>query len=207
MEDRGFRPRLVERPFDEYTHRRPAEPFLGLCGFDGRGPHHLLDTAGFGVVVECGLGGRSDNFDGLQMHTLPAAGRTCRQMWPESEHGEARNRAERLASRNEFYQAVGKAVRCGHVELAGLSVAVPFVGAVAGSLVLAEALRMLHDGERYEAIDLRLSSPGGVRVRRVEGGYRGSRQPGLAFQEIRAAYHTQAVHYVHGVDKRDEPGP
>ena len=207
LEDRGFRPRLVERAFDEGTRRRPAEPLLGLCGFDGRGPRHLLDEAGFGVVVECGLGGRADNFDGLQMHTLPAAGRTCRQMWPEGEDDEARNRAERLARRNEFYQAVGEAVRCGHVELAGLSVAVPFVGAVAGSLVLAEALRMLHDGERYESIDVQLSSPDAVPARRVEGGYRGSRQPGLAFQQIGAAFHTQAVHYAHTVEKRDQAAP
>ncbi len=183
LEDRGFRPRLVERAFDAGTRRHEGEPLLGLCGFDGRGPRHLLDEAGFEATVECGLGGDASNFDAMLLHTLPAPGRTSRQMWPEVPAGEGRDRAERLASRRRFYREVGEVRRCGHVELAGLSVAVPFVGAVAGSLVLAEALRMLHDGERFEAIDMRLSSPDGIAARSVAGGYRAGSQPRLPFQK------------------------
>ncbi len=182
LEDRRFCPRLVERAFDERTQCRPAEPLLGLCGFDGRGPRNLLDAAGFEVVVECGLGGRCDNFDALLMHTLPIPGRSCPQIWPPGQAGAERTRAEQLANRTRFYQEMGTLARCAHVELAGLSVAVPFVGAVAASLVVAETLRMLHDGERYEVIDLRLSSAGGHMARRASSSYAGSGQPRLSFQ-------------------------
>ena len=41
------------------------------------------------------------------------------------------------------------------------------LAAIAASLVMAEVLRMLHEGERYDAIDLRLSSPAGVRAGRA----------------------------------------
>lgn len=185
LEGRGFRPRLVERAFDEGTRPRSGEPPLGLCGFDGQGPRHLLDASGFEAVVECGLGGTASNFDALLMHTLPFQGRPCRQMWPEGEDGGDRKRAEQLAERNRFYRTVGETLRCGHVELAGLSVAVPFVGSVAGSLVLAETLRMLHDGERCDAIDLRLASPARIKATLLEGGYRGRRQPRLGFQAVK----------------------
>lgn len=44
----------------------------------------------------------------------------------------------------------------GRRELAGKSVAVPFVGAIAGTLVTAEILRLLHGGQRYTDIKLTL---------------------------------------------------
>ncbi|HYL95205.1 MAG TPA: hypothetical protein VET69_05295, partial [Terriglobales bacterium] len=48
---------------------------------------------------------------------------------------------------------------CGRAELAGKSVAVPFVGATAGALVTAEILRLLHGGPRYTDIKLTLGDP------------------------------------------------
>ena len=43
--------------------------------------------------------------------------------------------------------------RCGLTELAGRSVGVPFVGAAASSLVIAETLRMVNGGDSIEVID------------------------------------------------------
>jgi hypothetical protein len=186
LEARGFRPGRMDRPFDSRTVRHRNEPKLGLCGFDGKGPRHLLDDAGFQIVVECGLGGTFANFDGLLLHTLPVSGRPAREIWSERE-GSDEGRAAKLAGRNRFYRQVADTMKCGHVELAGLSVAVPFVGAVAGSLVMAETLRMLHGGERYEAIDLKLASPSGIEARRAPKGYQGSGQPGLSFQQSKVA--------------------
>ena len=48
---------------------------------------------------------------------------------------------------------------CGRVELAGKSVAVPFVGAIATTLALAEVLRLLHEGPVYTDIKIALSDP------------------------------------------------
>jgi len=186
LEARGFRPRRFDRPFDATTRRHPKEPILALCGFDGKGPRHLLDDAGFGVIVECGLGGKASNFDAILLHTLPISDRPAHTIWEEGE-GINRSQVATLVERNKFYRRVAETARCGHVELAGTSVAVPFVGAVAGSLVVAATLRMLHDGERYESIDLSLSCPDELKARRTPCNDRRLREPGVSFQVVLAS--------------------
>ncbi len=71
---------------------------------------------------------------------------------------------------------------CGQVELAGRSVAVPFVGATAASLVLAEALRMRQEGSRCGSLRLQLSAPQHGAARPVAGGYTGDNEPNIAYQ-------------------------
>jgi hypothetical protein len=183
LERLGFQPCLVERPFDEGTRRYPHEPSLALCGFDGRGPRHLLDGAGFGYVIDSGLGGTADDFDCLDFHTLGNPSLPASEIWPLSaaETGSALAEAEVL--KNPYYRSVRDQTGCGHMQLAGVSVAVPFVGAVAASLVLAEPLRLFHGGERYEHMRLRLACLERRHVRVVPDGYRGRLSPRIAFQE------------------------
>ncbi len=178
----GFDPAIVDRPFDESVMRLDTEPELALCGFDGQGPRHLLESAGFERIVECGLGGTYQDFDDIVVHPLPQPGRSARDLWSEIVPGTAV--AERLARSRRLYRAVEQADGCGQVALAERSVAVPFVGAVASSLVLAETLRMLHDGERYASVSLQLSDPSRVSARLVEGGYRGKELPRIGHAEV-----------------------
>lgn len=63
---------------------------------------------------------------------------------------------QRLASKNPAYSQLSSD-ECGRAELAGKSIAVPFVGAAAATLILAEAIRLLHDGPAYTDIKLVLS--------------------------------------------------
>lgn len=176
----GFDPAVVDRAFDGRTVRGEDEPELALCGFDGRGPRHLLDDAGFERVVECGLGGTHRDFDDFVVHSLPHPRRHSCELW--AAHGVESAMAERLAGTRRVYQDVARTRRCGHVALAERSVAVPFVGAVASSFVLAETLRMLNGGERFLSVGLQLSSPDSLSARQVQGGYgRGSR-PRLSYQ-------------------------
>jgi hypothetical protein len=49
---------------------------------------------------------------------------------------------------------------CGRVAFAGKSIAVPFVGMTAATLVVAEALRVLHGGPAYGQLKFRLATPG-----------------------------------------------
>ena len=161
LEDRGFRTRLVERPFDSNFRCRSgppqAEPRLSLCGFDSNPARRDLATAGFARVMESGLGGTKDNFDTVSFHTLPNP-RAAAELWPDlTPEQEARQRQnwERLARQNPTYGQLAKD-ECGRAELAGKSVAVPFVGATAATLVLAEAIRLLHDGPAYTDIKLAL---------------------------------------------------
>ncbi len=184
LERLGFRPAVVDRPFDAHTIRGLSEPRTAVCGFDGTGPRHLLDDAGFSTVIECGLGGASHNFDAISVHRLPDPERAASTIWPPADPELSRELTERLANDNPVYRRLGEALRCGHVELAGKAVAVPFVGALAASLVIAETLRPLHGGVAFRQIDVHLERPGDVKTHRAaEANCRVARR--VTFQELR----------------------
>jgi len=165
MEERGFRTRLVERPFDSNfrcrTEPLQTAPGLALCGFDSNPARRDLATAGFARVMESGLGGDKDNFETISFHTLPNP-RTAEELWPDltpAQETRRREKLERLARENPAYAQLAND-ECGRAELAGKSVAVPFVGATAATIVLAESIRLLHDGPAYTDIKLALTDFG-----------------------------------------------
>lgn len=162
LERRGFRTRLIERAFDSNFRCRTAqpqiEPRIALCGFDSNAARRDLATANFLRVMEGGLGGTKDNFDTISLHTLPNP-RPAGQLWPELGQEEQTRQQEyldRVARENPAYAELGEDV-CGRAELAGKSIAVPFVGATAATLVLAEVLRLLHGGRAYTDMKMALS--------------------------------------------------
>lgn len=179
LEPLGFKTRLVERHFDSSFRCGESEPRLALCGFDRNAVRHSLATAGFDRVIECGLGSTAENFDTINLHTLPNS-RSTADMWPpESELDET---AKRVAETNAAYRDLDDD-ECGRIQLAGKAVAVPFVGAVAGSLVLSEVLRLLHGGPAYPQLKLRLATPSGRAIwegRRYGGSELGSISYGRA---------------------------
>jgi hypothetical protein len=87
LEARGIETRIIERPFDELTKRSGEEPFVALCGFDNVKSRSLLEGAGFDLVVECGLGGDTENFDDVLLHTFPDASQKAREIWSEKAVG------------------------------------------------------------------------------------------------------------------------
>ncbi|HTQ40234.1 MAG TPA: hypothetical protein VMJ32_14500 [Pirellulales bacterium] len=153
---RGFSPKLLERPFQKGCQVVGSDPGLGLCGFDGKGPREALDQVGFQFVTEAGLGGRSDNFDAISIHSFPNGQKAATKFWPSSA---SPSMDESAILENVFYRSVAAHDGCGHMQLASVSAAVPFVGAVAATIVLAEPLRILHGGKRYDSVDVRLESP------------------------------------------------
>jgi hypothetical protein len=162
LEARRFRTRMIERPFDADFRRRKTrpqiEPPLALCGFDSNPARRMLPGAAFAHVVDSGLGGTKHNFETISFHTLPNP-RTAEELWPNlspEEQETQRRELERIAEENPAYEALGDDV-CGRADLAGKSVAVPFVGVAAATLVLAEVIRLLHDGPAYSDIKLSLS--------------------------------------------------
>ena len=159
LERRGFRTRLFERRFDKHFRCQHDEPRLALCGFDSNPPRRDLDAVDFARVIESGLGGTSNNFDTVSLHTLPNS-RCVNELWPDlSEEEEKRRDAYQnsVAQENEAYACSGLD-ECGRFEFAGKSIAVPFVGAVAGCFVVAEALRLSHVGPAYSDMRLRLGT-------------------------------------------------
>jgi hypothetical protein len=183
LERRGFQTAIVERRFDSQFRCREDEPRLALCGFDSNPARRDLVTARFLRVVESGLGGTADNFDTISLHGLPNP-RKAEQLWPDltaEEIAMQEKLRERLARENPAYRALGHD-ECGRSQLAGKSVAVPFVGAAAATLVLSEVIRLLHGGPAYTDMKLALSAPGG-RYARTIGDYGAKDLAGLNYCE------------------------
>jgi len=136
LEKRGFQTKLIERPFDGNFRRRSDEPGLVLCGFDSNPARRDLGTAQFLRVVESGLGGTANNFDTISLHTYPNP-RHASELWPDFSPAEISRREahqERVARENPAYARIG-GDECGRFDLAGKSIAVPFVGATAATLL------------------------------------------------------------------------
>jgi hypothetical protein len=187
----GFqRARLIERRFDATFRRQDDEPALALCGFDSNPARRDLLNAGFLRTIESGLGGTANNFDTISFHTLPNP-RKVEELWPDLSKEEAEKIAaeqERVARDNPGYQKLGRDT-CGRRDLAGKSVAVPFVGTAAASLVIAEAVKLLHDGPAYHGIKVSLGDPAKRSTCR-NGSYTAQDTAGLTFVEKRSVIST-----------------
>lgn len=181
LDRRRFRTRLVERRFDATFRLQDDEPALALCGFDSNPARRNLSEAQFRRVIDSGLGGMANNFDTISFHVLPNP-RTPDELWPDlSNEEEAKLVAhqERVARENPGYLQLG-GDDCGRRDHAGKSVAVPFVGTSAASLVVAEAVRLLHEGPAYLDIKLGLGDPS-KRFARRNGTYSAQDAAGLTF--------------------------
>jgi hypothetical protein len=152
VEQRGFKTKITERRFDSNTKRSGEEPFIALCGFDNAEARSLLENAGFDLVVECGLGSDTDQFDQILMHTFPESSRKPSELWASSQT------AEFTKTKSIFLEAFHAKEDCGILAetLAQKAISSSFVGAVASTLVIGEVLRGLHGGNRYELIKTHL---------------------------------------------------
>jgi hypothetical protein len=187
----GFNTRLLERQFDEHFRKQDAkpgkfegEPALAFCGFDSNAARRHIETAGFGQVIESGLGGKMGNFDTISLHTYPNA-RSAIELWPDLDPKEVEREIqlqEKMARENSGYKYLSKN-ECGRAELAGKSIAVPFVGVTAATLVVAEALRTLHGGPEYGQLKFRLATPATCHVIYL-GEYGPEKSAGIPFVTI-----------------------
>ncbi len=150
-ERRGFKTTIVERRFGANFRVSADEPTLALCGVDNALARSALEDVGFGRVIEAGLGGGIQDFLGFRTHTFPGA-RNAHDLWvadPESpEHRLDLPGYKNLASNGLD--------RCGLTQLAGRTVGAPFVGAIAATLVVAEALRIANGAHCYDIVDAHL---------------------------------------------------
>jgi hypothetical protein len=96
----GSHTRLLEQQFDEHFRKQDArpgkfegEPALAFCGFDSNAARSHIETAGFGQVVESGLGGKTGNFDTISLHTYPNA-RPAIELWPDIDPEEVKREIE-----------------------------------------------------------------------------------------------------------------
>lgn len=153
-EARGFRTKIVERDFAPDFTVSPKEPRVALVGVDNSLARQGVEDVGFDRVIEAGLGRGPQDFLGITMHTFPAS-KTAREVWSDIEPEDAH-------LTQPAYRALLERTgdRCGTVRLAGRSIGAPFVGAVAGSLVVAELLRLTTGAHRHEMVSCHLRDLG-----------------------------------------------
>ena len=172
LEARGFETFIEERRFGELTRRSPEEPSVALCGVDNALARSVLEDAGFSTIIEAGLGAGPEAFRSIAMHTFPGM-RSAKDLWSRQVGGSS-NSFENMPA----YQSLKDAGMdsCGLTQLASRTVGVPFVGVIAGSLVISELLRRLHGGTPLEfatgsVLALEDIEVGSSAKRTYDGGY------------------------------------
>ena len=142
-EGRGFRTVLEERSFGSWSRRGPSDPTVALCGVDNALARAALEDAGFGLVVETGLGAGPQSFKNFSLHTFPSTFKASR-LWSGVTQKQLPQTPAYTPSKLPGLDA------CGITQLALRTIGVPFVGLLAGLLGVSEILRRLHGGLALE---------------------------------------------------------
>lgn len=171
LEELGFGTRLVERAYDAdfhpVAHANPArnEPTIALAGFDDVEPRRQLGDAGFSHIIDAGLGAGPVEYLDVVVQSFPSP------QDPKSAFAEGVRRRRRLTdayeaeiARQTAAGASETGARCGMLDIAGVTVGAAFVGAFASTLVLADILRLLHDGVPYSVTAVDLRDPSAIRA-------------------------------------------
>lgn len=153
LEAAGFSTDLVERRFGPHHKLAVDEPTTALFGVDNVAARRDLDSAGFALVVEAGLGSGFSDFRNIRTHTFPGP-RAPSEIWP-AEAG-----VQTAIVLNDTYRKLAEKHDdlCGMTQLASRAVATPFVGALAAALVLSEVIRPLHGGPVHPTVDLQMKN-------------------------------------------------
>jgi hypothetical protein len=153
LEAAGFTTALVERRFGAAHQVMGDEPTTALFGVDNVTARRDLDTAGFSLVVETGLGSGYRDFRNIRLHAFPGP-RQPSAIWS------AESTAQAAVELNGTYRKLADERQdiCGMTLLASRAVATPFVGALAAVLALAEVMRPLHGGLVHAALDVQMKS-------------------------------------------------
>jgi hypothetical protein len=152
LEARGYQTALIERRFDEAQRVRAEEPGTALFGVDNAAARRVIESAGFRLVIDAGLGSGFSDFRGLRMRTFPGPS-SAAALWAS----EAESRAPLAPAYRRLLEAGAEA--CGVTTLATRAVGAPFVGCVAAGYAIAERIRRQVGGQAVGFLDLHLREP------------------------------------------------
>jgi hypothetical protein len=158
LEARGFEMFVNELRFGAWTRRAEHEPGVALCGVDNALARAALEKPQFGLVVEAGLGAGPEAFRSLSLHTFPAS-RTAEEIWSR-QVGQADENVENMPAYQDLKRKGMDS--CGLAQLASRTVGVPFVGLIAGCLVISELLRRLNGGSAFELVSGSVAALGDI---------------------------------------------
>lgn len=156
LEARGFRTVIMERRLDEHQRVGAAgEPMVAVFGVDNPAARRSIETCGFRLIVDAGLGAGYRDFRAIRLRTFPGPSKAA-LLWSLPE--DVASREPELAPAYRDMVARG-ADPCGVTTLATRAVGAPFVGCVAAGYALAEIARRELGGTGASFIDLNLKDP------------------------------------------------
>jgi hypothetical protein len=148
LERIGIRVTVEERRFGDWVRRAAHEPAVALCGVDNAQARASLERAGFGLVVETGLGAGPQAFRNFSLHTFPSSLNAAR-MWAGGSTVTGPDVSAMPAYQAAHHPHLNE---CGLAQLASRTVGVPFVGLAAAAFAIAEVLRRIHGGQALELV-------------------------------------------------------
>lgn len=186
LECGGWETSLLERRNHGELRPMPNDPPFLVCGLDDVAPRRVLAGLGFDYMVDAGIGHGAGDFEGLQIRVI-AKGAQIEELWnaPGTEASK-----DRLLARQAYKAAEEELGTCGTYLLADASVAVPFVGAATGALVMAQLVRLASQQPGCILLQMELGAPdliidGGLNA--APTGFLGGEQIDLASGTSQAA--------------------
>lgn len=156
----GFEVRRIDRRMDENLLRSNPEPGVALAGLDGMPARRMLEGRGFEYIIDAGLGATVDDYCKIRVNVFDSAASPAAHFRDvDDQAAQIAERLKHLPAYQELAQKLGDG-GCGSAMLAETSVAVPFVSAVAGALVITQAIRIASGQPHHATVttDLRSST-------------------------------------------------
>lgn len=153
LESRGFRTKLIERPFAGDLRVSRDEPRVLLAGLDNLPSRRLLESAGVDLVVDVGLGALASDYDGICLQTFTNTGRAATAFQEPKRSRPLQNRVKNIAA----YKELGLDT-CGMHLAVDAAVGVPFVGTSAACLAIAEICLAIEGRSLSDTVALTLST-------------------------------------------------
>jgi hypothetical protein len=129
---KGFDVRRIDRRLVGSDRLQDDDPRLALCGVDKIAVRKLIADVGFEAIVDAGLGRKASDFDRYRVTVFDA-------VHPIDRHfeGQADNTEGNLVPDQDAYRQLEAEVgACGAAQVAGASVAAPYVSAIAAAVAV-----------------------------------------------------------------------
>jgi hypothetical protein len=152
----GWSTRLIERRHYGDIPVLDQDPTIVITGLDEPGVRIQIANGEFEYLIDAGIGHGPIDFEALQIRVLKK-GVDPRMFWSTSET--AKN-VDILLERIAYCTHEATSDQCGARTLANASVAVPFVGAGVGALVIAQAIRLASMQATVQMMQMELGAPG-----------------------------------------------
>jgi hypothetical protein len=159
----GYDTVVVERPLDEVSPVRPSDVHVALIGVDNLSTRLLIEDTGWSTAIDVGLGAGAADFDGITIVRFPGRPAAVIKAWRQQKSNATLPRGDMVH--------VPSLDACGVARLNGVAVGASFVGAIAGTLGISEALRCLHGGVAHSILSAR------IRDGEIDGGVTGATHP------------------------------